>query len=258
MREMLSYIFLAVLGSFLGSFLNVVIYRLPRGESIVWPPSRCPHCGHRLRWYDLIPVISYLMLRGRCRYCGARISPRYPIIEGLTALWLPLAWWLTGQNIYPFLRVAVFGLFSIALGAIDLERMELPHALTIPLLYSLVSIDTVALLLRAKTGVTAVALADYISGAWLLLTFFLIIRLIYPRGMGGGDVVLGAGIGWLLGWKFSIAFLFVLFPVSAILMFPLLLRGIRQVPFGPFMIATALAIALFPWLGGVVLKVIGL
>ncbi|APD09029.1 prepilin peptidase [Thermus brockianus] len=122
-----------VLGLVVGSFLNVVIHRLPKGESIVFPPSRCPSCGRRLAPMDLIPVVSYLALRGRCRYCNEPISPRYPLVEGLTgglfllaALFYPPSW----EALWVFAFLALL----VALSFIDLDTFELPDALTYGLL----------------------------------------------------------------------------------------------------------------------------
>lgn len=127
-------LFALVLGLVVGSFLNVVIHRLPKGESIVFPPSRCPHCAHRLSALDLVPILSYLALRGRCRYCGEPISPRYPLVEGLTGgLFL-----LAALSYPPSVEAALvfaFLSFLVALAFIDLDTFELPDALTYGLLF---------------------------------------------------------------------------------------------------------------------------
>ncbi|GLV47921.1 peptidase [Thermus sp. LT1-2-5] len=127
-------LFSLVLGLLVGSFLNVVIHRLPKGESIVYPPSRCPHCAHRLSALDLVPVLSYLALKGRCRYCGEPISPRYPLVEGLTGGLFLLAALFYPPSAQAVLVFAFLG-FLVALSFIDLDTFELPDALTYGLLF---------------------------------------------------------------------------------------------------------------------------
>lgn len=126
---LLLVLFAVLLGAVVGSFLNVVIYRLPRHESIVLPPSHCPHCQHRLAPQDLIPIVSWVALRGRCRYCQAPISARYPFVEGLSALAFGLlAWWKPSFPLLPLLWA--FAALLIALAFIDLDTLELPDLLT--------------------------------------------------------------------------------------------------------------------------------
>ena len=118
-------------GAIVGSFLNVCIHRLPRGASVVWPASACPGCGQGLAWFDNIPVLSYIVLGGRCRTCREPISVRYPIIEALTALMFAGAWWLWGPSLLLAARL-IFGCALIVLFAIDLEHQLLPNAITLP------------------------------------------------------------------------------------------------------------------------------
>ncbi|MFN4233124.1 prepilin peptidase [Thermus sp.] len=127
-------LFALLLGLAVGSFLNVVIHRLPKGESIVFPPSRCPACGHRLAPKDLVPVFSYLALRGRCRYCHSPISPRYPLVEALTGLLFALVALFYPPSPQAFLTFA-FLAFLVALSFIDLDTLELPDSLTYGLLF---------------------------------------------------------------------------------------------------------------------------
>lgn len=127
-------LFALVLGLLVGSFLNVVVHRLPKGKSIVFPPSHCPHCGHPLGPTDLVPVLSYLLLGGKCRYCGKPISPRYPLVEALTG-----GLFLLASLFYPpsweALLVFAFLSFLVALAFIDLDTYELPDVLTYGLLF---------------------------------------------------------------------------------------------------------------------------
>src|SRR6185436_20147999 len=119
------------LGAIVGSFLNVVIYRLPLGKSVVWPASACPHCSRELSWYENIPVLSWLALRGRCRTCGGSINIRYPLVELLTAAMFALAFWFYGPGALLFSRL-IFGCALLVLFAIDLEHQLLPNAITLP------------------------------------------------------------------------------------------------------------------------------
>jgi leader peptidase (prepilin peptidase) / N-methyltransferase len=126
----MAYIFVGLLGLCLGSFLNVCISRLPRGESIVLPRSHCPRCNHAIRWYDNLPLLSYGVLRGRCRDCHAPISPLYPTVEALTAFVLILTFRQFGLG-PEFIKYAVFGMFLIVLIFTDLLERRIPHAITI-------------------------------------------------------------------------------------------------------------------------------
>src|SRR5262249_13038507 len=121
----------AAFGAIIGSFLNVCIHRLPRGESIVWPSSACPACHRQLQWYENIPVVSFLALRARCYGCRAPISWRYPIVEALTAFMFAGAFWLYGPGILLISRL-ILGCALIVLFAIDLEHQILPDAITLP------------------------------------------------------------------------------------------------------------------------------
>src|SRR5262249_23683541 len=118
-------------GSTIGSFLNVCIYRLPRRQSIVWPRSACPHCQRELAWYENLPIVSWLWLRGRCRTCRGAIAIRYPIVEALTAAMFAGAAWYYGPSMLLVSRL-VFGCALIVLFAIDLEHHLLPNAITLP------------------------------------------------------------------------------------------------------------------------------
>jgi leader peptidase (prepilin peptidase)/N-methyltransferase len=123
--------FAALIGAVIGSFLNVCIHRLPRGSSVVWPSSACPTCGQHLSWFENIPILSYAVLRGRCRTCKAAISSRYPIVEAATAAMFAAGWWYYGPGPLLVSRL-VFGCALIVLFAIDLEHHLLPNVITLP------------------------------------------------------------------------------------------------------------------------------
>ena len=173
----------------LGSFLNVVIHRLPRGESLVHPRSRCPSCGTQIAGYDNIPVVSWLLLRGRCRHCGAPISPRYPAVELLTALVFAAVVLVRGFDDDLIIELP-FVAALIALAGIDLDHKLLPNKIVYPL---------------AAWGIVAVLIADrddilehLVAGAGAFLFLFVAV-LAYPRGMGMGDVKLAGAMGIYLG-----------------------------------------------------------
>lgn len=184
-----------LVGLCIGSFLNVVIYRLPLGKSIVTPPSRCRNCDYLLQWYDNIPVLSWLWLRGRCRKCGTGVSIQYPIVELITGALFVLVIWLTPVGPLLASRLILVCIL-IALFGIDLEHQILPNSITLPgivigLLFSLIAPP------GWKDALIGAALgAGLLYGiAW---AYYLWRR---EEGMGMGDVKMLAMIGAFLGWK---------------------------------------------------------
>lgn len=229
----------AVFGLMIGSFLNVVVWRVPRGESIVSPPSACPRCGKQIRAHDNIPVLSWLLLRGRCRDCSEPISARYPLVEaGTAALFFLVGLRFGAQAQLPaYLYLAAVG---ISLALIDLDVKRLPDALTLPsygvglVLLGLASLSDPQPLLRAVLGAAA------------MFALYFALCFAYPAGMGFGDVklsgVLGLYTAWL-GWDVWAAGLMLGFFLGGFFGIGLLLikRGGRKtaIPFGPFMILGA-------------------
>jgi leader peptidase (prepilin peptidase)/N-methyltransferase len=205
-----------VLGLAVGSFLNVVIWRLPRGESIVRPPSRCPACGHRLTPAENVPVASWLVLRGRCRACRTRISVRYPVVELLTAgLWAAVGARFAGE---PWAIPAYLVLASslVALSAIDLDTMLLPNAIVYPTAAALAVLLTVASAGQDDWDALARAVGGAIASFAL---YFVLWFVVGGRALGYGDVrlaaVLGGALGWL-GWAYVAWGLFLPFLVGAV------------------------------------------
>jgi leader peptidase (prepilin peptidase)/N-methyltransferase len=228
-------------GLLIGSFLNVVIWRVPRGESIVSPPSHCPGCDAPISPRDNVPLLSWLLLRGRCRHCGEPISARYPLVELLTggvfavlAARVGLDWALPA---YLYL-----GAVCVALALIDLDHKRLPNALTLPSYVVGVVLLGAAALLKGEPRLVLRALL----GMAILYGIYFLLAFAYPAGMGFGDVklagVLGLYLGylgwstWFVGWLLGFL-LGGLFGVLAILV----RRASRktQVPYGPFMIVGA-------------------
>jgi leader peptidase (prepilin peptidase)/N-methyltransferase len=232
----------AVLGLLIGSFLNVVIWRVPRGESVVRPPSHCPGCDTEIAPRDNVPVLSWLLLRGRCRHCGIPISARYPLVElatgGLFAAFAAKFGW--HPDLAAFLYLAAVG---VALAMIDLDVLRLPDSLTLP------SYPVLVALLAVAAGVAG----DWwpferaLIGMAALFAFYDVVAFVAPRGMGGGDVklsgLLGLALGWL-GWGQLVVGAFLAFVVGGVVSVGLVLfagAGRKtKVPFGPFMLAGAL------------------
>jgi leader peptidase (prepilin peptidase)/N-methyltransferase len=186
---------LVLLGLAVGSFLNVCIHRIPRGQSLVRPGSACPHCGYALRWFDNIPVISYASLLGRCRKCRAPISIRYPIVELMTTALFVVHGMVFGWTPLLVPRL-IFGCILVVLFAIDLEHHLLPNVLTLP---------GVALGLIASAvlppGLVDALIGVLVGGGVLWLIGEAYYRYSGHEGMGGGDVKMLAMIGAFLGWK---------------------------------------------------------
>lgn len=230
-----------VLGLLIGSFLNVVIWRVPRGESIVHPPSACPGCHAQIRSWDNLPVVSWLVLRGRCRDCGSRISVRYPLVELGTGVLFALVVWHFGVT-WTVLAYLYLAAIAVALALIDLDTRRLPNAIVLP------SYPVTLVLLAAAswgTGDWHALLRAGIGGV-VLYAFYFALMVAVPKGMGFGDVklagILGAYLAWL-GWgalavgAFAAPILGGLFAVGL-----LLTRKVNRksgIPFGPWMLLGA-------------------
>ena len=231
----------AVLGLAVGSFLNVVIHRVPLGESVVHPPSRCPACGAGIAARHNVPVLGWLVLRGRCAHCGTRISVRYPLVElGTAALFVVLALRFDWPDLPAFLY---FGAIGIALAAIDLDCRRLPTAIVLP------SYPVLAVLLAGSAWWQGDgwSLVRAVIGGAALFGFYLLLALAYPAGMGFGDVRLAGILGGVLAyvsWSALLIGAFAGFLLGAVTGVAILAarKGDRKtaVPFGPFMIAGAL------------------
>ena len=225
-------------GLAVGSFLNVCIHRLPRGESVVAPPSRCPACGRALRWFENVPVASWIALRGRCRTCRAAISPAYPLVEVGTGLVFVLQYWQLGWQ--PLLAVRLlFAASMIVLGAIDLRHRILPNVITLPG----VGIG-VACSLWWEPGWQASVVGAIAGGAipWAIGEAYF--RLRGREGMGMGDVKMLAMVGAFLGWPHMLVTLLIA-SLSGSLVGGAMVAASRDnlsypLPFGTFLAAGAL------------------
>ncbi len=236
------------IGAIVGSFLNVCIYRLPREESIVQPPSHCPRCRYRIAWYDNIPIISYLFLRERCRRCRAAIHWRYPVVElssGLSAIAVFQRFGLTPLG---FVYVA-FVWSLIVVTFIDLEHQIIPDEISLGgLAVGLVLSMLVPALHATAQPLVALgrsALGALVGGGVLYVTGLLGTFLFKKEAMGGGDVKLLAMAGSLLGWQLVVLTFFVA-PLLALIpgVLVLWLKRSHMIPYGPFL-SLALVLALF-------------
>ena len=244
-----------VLGLAVGSFLNVVVYRVPAGMSIVRPHSACPGCGHEIAARDNVPVVSWLLLRGRCRSCRAGISPRYPLVElaGAVAV-VGVAVWsapslaaATGTAaivaaVLQLLAYAYLAAISIALALIDIDVHRLPNPIVLPAYAVGAMLLGGAALLRGDVT----ALVRIAAGAAVLFAFYALLAFIKPGGMGLGDVKLAGVLGLYLGyhgWASLVVGWFAAFLLGGLFSVALLVGGRAgrktQVPFGPWMLLGA-------------------
>ena len=227
----------AVIGLMVGSFLNVVIYRVPRKESVVKPRSRCPGCGTQLSSLDNIPVVSWLVLRGKCRTCGTPISVRYPLVELATAmLFAAMAARFHGDWVIP--AFCLFAAASLALALIDLEHFLLPSKI----IYTTLLLSAPLLVLAAVGDHRWHSFRDAVVCAIAAFAFFFLLNFVYPKGMAFGDVRYSSVIGLYLGWmgpRYAFLGFFVAFLTASVVGIALILakRANRQspIPFGVFL-----------------------
>lgn len=233
-QEQLYLGFSVVLGVLIGSFLNVVIYRLPRKESLVWPGSHCPACRKPIHPRDNIPILSYVWLTGRCRGCGASISSRYPLVEAINGFayvgivgYFGIGW-----------QAAVYALLFSALlviSYIDFDYQIIPDAITLPG----ISVGVLTASTVLPTGLVNSLLGLFLGGGTLLLLAWLSPYLFGKEGMGGGDIKLLAMIGAFLGWQSVLMTMFIGAIVGATVGITLIacriLRRDQYLPFGPFL-----------------------
>ncbi len=228
---------LFLLGSAIGSFANVVIYRVPRGLSVVKPRSFCPGCDTPIEWYDNIPLLSWLLLRGRCRRCGCRISPVYLLVEFTNAAMYVAVFAHFGFGWDAFLPLYLFFVtVTLMVGMIDLKELIIPNAIILPsLLIAVVYVGVIALVRWDSQVLVEQGAGLLIGGGPLGL-----ISLLYPKGMGMGDAKLMAFSGVVLGWD-VIPALFLGFLLGSIASIPPILTGKKEwkskIPFGPYLIA---------------------
>jgi leader peptidase (prepilin peptidase)/N-methyltransferase len=231
----------AAFGAIVGSFLNVIVYRLPLQKSVVWPASACPHCARELSWYENIPILSFLALRARCRTCLAPISIRYPLVEAITAAMFALAWWHYGPGALLASRL-IFGCALIALFAIDLEHHLLPNAITLPLV-----IVGFAFSFFTEPGWRSSLIGILVGGGVLFTIAEVYYRVRHEEGLGMGDVKMLAMVGAFLGWPLTLLTLMLASLSGTLIGLGLIVtnRGTMKyaLPFGTFLAIGAAAAA---------------
>ncbi len=248
--------FITLIGLSVGSFANVVIYRLPKGISLLSPPSACPSCKHHIGIVENIPIVSWIVLKGRCRSCKKPISPRYVVVETLVAVSFLLLFYRFGLS-YLFFIFCLFFLVLIIISAIDLEHKIVPNKIIYPTIFVTIPIFIVI----AFSDKTTVNFENAILGGVGSFLFFLIIHLIQPKGMGFGDVRLAGVVGLYMGWLgLGQAFISICLSFFIGSFFGLLLIGLgrsrkTKVPFAPFLASGAILCVFFGqsflnfWLG---------
>ena len=232
-------------GLAVGSFDNVAIYRIPEGKSLWAPRSFCPTCGTTIAWYDNIPLLGFLILRGRCRHCGEHISWRYPLVELLSGLLFFAVFAKVGYQwtaeLLPYLFMVTV---LIIVAAIDLQTQTIPNKIMYPAIP----------LALAAMGIVALVRGDYhiiidsLIGVAVIAVPWALFALVFPKGFGMGDAKLAAFTGAILGWRLELVGFFIGIALGAIVGVVMMAAGKRgrksRIPFGPFLAAGALA-ALF-------------
>lgn len=249
---MVWFIFTFLAGLCVGSFLNVVIHRLPLGRSLVFPGSACPSCNAKIAWFDNIPLLSFLFLRGRCRFCKAKISWQYPAVELLTGLLLLAVFVVFGptrQTLVKFASLAAL----VALSVIDIKSYVLPDKITLPgIFFGLLAVPILSApdwSIGSLAGAYREAFVGSAVGGWLLFLVGVIGDWVFRKeSMGGGDIKLAGMIGAFLGWKLVILSFLLASALGALGgILTMFIRGWGKgtvIPFGPYL-ALGAGIAVF-------------
>lgn len=228
------YILAFIFGAVVGSFLNVCIYRLPKNVSIVFPPSHCPVCDYKIRWYDNIPILSYLFLRGKCRSCGSPISAQYPVVEGLNGLLTMFLFMRFGLS-FAFAVLFLFCCAMVVITFIDLEHQIIPDVISLPGIV----IGFIFSFFIPQLGWLNSLLGILFGGGSLYLVAYLYHKFTGKEGMGGGDIKLLAMMGAFFGWKAIPFIIFVSSLVGSIIGVTVMLAQKKDsklaIPFGPFL-----------------------
>lgn len=228
-----------LLGLAISSFLNVCIDRLPEGESIVSPPSHCPACGRRLAPFDLIPLLSFILLRGRCRYCGAPIPWRVLLVESTTGLLFVLLWYRYGFSSW-LLLATLYTCFFIVIFFIDLEHQLVLNRVIYP------AIVVALLAIPFAPGHSA---KELLLGGLIGFVLLFLIVFAYPAGMGMGDVKLATFVGLVVGFPSVFVALLISFVAGGLVGGGLLLTGLKgrkdPIPFAPFLVAGGMIAMLY-------------
>jgi len=230
-----------IVGLVVGSFINVCIYRIPRKISIIKPASFCPSCRNSIKPWHNIPVLGFLLLKGRCAYCGAKISLRYPVVEALNGVLYVIAFLHFGLTVsLPFILIFISALITISF--IDIDFQIIPDQISIPLIF----LGIILSLIPHNSLNLAQNIKDSLIGILVGGGSLLIVSLISKGGMGGGDVKLNAAVGAFLGWKSALLTIFIGSLTGSIVgIISMKKTGNRKIPFGPFLSLGALICLFF-------------
>jgi len=242
---MLTDFFILLFGTVVGSFLNVCIYRLPEGESIIWPASHCPYCKTQIKWYDNIPLLSFILLKGRCRYCNKPISWQYPLVELLTGIFTFLVYQKVGISLITLIYL-LFIYALIVISFIDLKWQIIPDIISIPGIFC----GLIASLILPDLSFKDALYGALLGGGMLFLVAYGYYFIKKREGMGGGDIKLLAMIGAFLGWK-AIPFVILIASLTGSLIGILWIFLQKKdkyfpIPFGPFLALGAICLLFFP------------
>jgi len=237
--DFLIYLYVFILGTLIGSFLNVVVYRLPREESLSFPPSHCPSCNARLKWFDLFPIFSYIVLKGRCRNCDVKISTRYPLVELMTGLIYVYTIGVFGISVESILYVLVFTIL-IPVSLIDYDHTIIPDRLN----FGIFLVALFYFMFEMYDGnQTWRYFLNPLYGLLIGGGFFLFIAIVIKGAMGGGDIKLMAALGFLFGSTNTLLLMFLSFIIGGAVSSFLILFKIKKrkdyIPFGPFICVSA-------------------
>jgi len=226
-------ILIFILGLIVGSFNNVCIYRIPRNESIIYPASHCPKCRSKIKPIDNIPLLSYILLKGRCRNCGSKISIQYPVVEFLTGLIYLIIYLIYGLSIQSLVYI-ILSSALIIIAFIDLQEQIIPDVISLPGIV----VGLILSFIVPYISFINSALGALVGGGIILIIAWVGSIIFKKEAMGGGDVKLAAMIGAFLGWRYMVISLFLGFFLGALAGIFLILSKIKRkedmVPFGPF------------------------
>ena len=229
----LNYILIFILGLIVGSFCNVCIYRIPKNESIIYPASHCPKCRTTIKPVDNIPLLSYILLKGRCRNCGSKISIQYPVVELLTGIIYLIIYLIYGLSIQSLVYI-ILSSALIIIAFIDLNEQIVPDVISLPG----IGVGLILSFFVPYLSFINSALGVVVGGGIILIIALVGSMIFKKEAMGGGDVKLAAMMGAFLGWRYTIISLFLGFFLGALAGIFLILSKIKSkedmVPFGPF------------------------
>lgn len=239
MTYILYLLFVFIFGAIVGSFLNVCICRLPKAESVVAPPSHCPHCNYRICWYDNIPILSYILLKGKCRACKEAISVKYPLVELLNGLLTAALFWRFGYSA-TFAALFIFCSALVVITFIDLEHQIIPDEIS---LSGIVLGFLFSFILPWNNWLNSL-IGILLGGGSLLLVAWGYEKMTGKEGMGGGDIKLLAMMGAFLGWK-AVPFIIFVSSLSGSLIGITIMMVSKKdsklaIPFGPYLAFAAI------------------